>query len=139
MGKVINISEAASLAIHCLALIADTHEPVNAGNMAKRLGASRNHMAKVLQQLVKHNYLTSIRGPSGGFIVKTSPENITLLEIYELMEGSLDVDYCKVHDNDCPFSECVYGDIREKLTREFKEFFQQRKVSDIIKIKSILQ
>lgn len=132
MGKLINISEAASLAIHSLALIGGSREPLNANTMANKLGASRNHISKVLHQLVKHNYLSSTRGPAGGFNLKIAPENISLLEIYELIEGSLDVEYCSVHNSDCPFVECVYGNIREKLTGELRDFFHHRKISHII-------
>jgi Rrf2 family protein len=132
MGQLIHLSEAASLAIHCLALVAGSRESLNAATMAQRLGASRNHLAKVLQQLVKHNYLSSTRGPNGGFTMRISPDEISLYEIYVLMEGRPDVEYCGFHGDKSPFTECVYGNIREKLTGEFIDYFQQRKISDII-------
>lgn len=133
MGQLIHLSEAASLAIHCLALVAGNRESMNAASMAKRLGASRNHLAKVLQQLVKHNYLSSTRGPSGGFTMRTAPEEITLFEIYVMMEGKPQVEYCQAHVSECPFSDCVFGNIREKLTGQFIEYFMQRTISDLIK------
>jgi Rrf2 family protein len=133
MSKLIHISEAASLAIHSLALIAASKEPVSAARIAATLLASRNHVAKVLQHLVKYHYLDSTRGPAGGFILKIAPERITLLEVYELIEGNIGNDYCRVHFSNCPFMECVFGGIREKLTEEFRQYFQQRKISDIIK------
>lgn len=132
MGQLIHLSEAASLAIHCLALIAGSKESLNAATMAQRLSASRNHLAKVLQQLVKHNYLSSTRGPNGGFSMRTPPDEISLYEIYVLMEGKPEVEYCGAHGDECPFADCVYGDIREKLTGEFIAYFQQRRISDII-------
>jgi Rrf2 family protein len=135
MGKLINISEAASLAIHCLALMAASKEPLNATRMAFRLGASRNHIAKVLQQLVKQGYISSIRGPKGGFNVKADTGNISLLEIYEVIEGSSDIEYCNVHSVNCPFSDCVFGDIRERLNEEFRNYFKKRKIGDIVHLK----
>lgn len=138
MSKLIHISEAASLAIHSVALIAASNEPLNASQIAKTLTVSRNHMAKVLQVLVHHNYLTSIRGPKGGFMLKRSSEDITLLEILELIEGDAEITYCNVHDSNCPFHECVYGDIREKVTNDLINFFNNRKISDLI-LKNNLQ
>ncbi len=132
MGRLINLSEAASLAIHCLALIATSEKSLNAATMASELGASRNHLAKVLQQLVKHHYLASTRGPRGGFILKVPADDIALYDIYLVMEGKPEVEYCGAHGDDCPFADCVYGKIREKLTGEFIAFFQQRKISDIL-------
>ena len=132
MGQLIHLSEAVSLAIHCLALVSVSEKSLNASTMARHLGASRNHLAKVLQQLVKHNFLSSTRGPGGGFTMRKAPGEITLYEIYELMEGKPEIEYCMAHGNECPFSGCVYGNIREKLTEEFVTFFKQRKISDII-------
>ena len=134
MGRLINFSEAASLAIHCLALVASSNGSLNARTMASHLGASRNHLAKVLQQLAKHNYLSSTRGPGGGFTMKIAPEEICLYDIYMLMEGKPEVEYCGAHGDECPFTECVYGNIREKLTAEFVAYFQQRKISDIMNL-----
>ncbi len=134
MGQLIHLSEAAFLAIHCVALVAGSRESLNAATMAQRLGASRNHLAKVLQQLVKHNYLSSTRGPRGGFTMRTVPDKISLYEIYVLMEGKPEVEYCQSHASECPFSDCVFGNIREKLTGQFIEYLMHRKISDLIKI-----
>lgn len=134
MGRLINLSEAASLAIHCLTLVAGSNKSLNTATMANQLGASRNHLAKVLQQLAKHNYLSSTRGPSGGFTMKIAPDEISLYDIYVLMEGKPEVEYCGAHGDECPFGDCVYGNIREKLTAEFVAYFQHRKISDIMNL-----
>ncbi|MBP6976808.1 MAG: Rrf2 family transcriptional regulator [Bacteroidales bacterium] len=131
MGRLIHLSEAASLAIHCLALVASNEKSIKASAMAKQLGASRNHLAKVLQQLVRHNYLSSTRGPNGGFTLRVAPGDISLYDVYELMEGKPELEYCGAHGDDCPFADCVYGNIREKLTSEFVTFFKNRKISDV--------
>lgn len=131
MAKLLSISEAASIAIHSLALIANTKEHLNAGHLASKLGFSKNHLSKILQMLVKYNYLESERGPKGGFRLKLNPEGISLLEIYELIEGQLIEDKCAHNRNECPFEECVYGDIRIELTKRFREYFGNKKLSDI--------
>lgn len=137
MHELIHISEASSLAIHSLALLAGKSEPMNATLIAKTLSASRNHVAKVLQVLVKHDYLGSARGPLGGFRLKKSPESVSLLEIMEIIEGKIKTSFCSPNDETCPFAECVYGGIRERLTEEAITFFSNRKLIDINKIKQL--
>lgn len=132
MSKLLNISEASSIAIHSLVLIANSDEIINAQVISETLGFSRNSSAKVLQLLAKHNYLDSSRGPKGGFKLKPDPRDVSILEIFELVEGEIDTNTCIHNMKICPFETCVYGDFGEKLTREFKEFFGNRKLSDIL-------
>lgn len=131
MASFLNISEAASIAIHSMAYIANAKELVSAQTIATQTAFSRNHLAKVLQILVKNNYLNSTRGPKGGFTLKKQADKINLLEIYELMEGVLKVDECQRDTGVCPFEDCVFGNIREELTDSAREYFRNRKLSDI--------
>ena len=67
MSRIVCLSEAGSIAIHSMVLIARSKEIMNVINIAKATEASKHHVAKVLQRLVKEGYLTSNRGPKGGF------------------------------------------------------------------------
>lgn len=131
MPKLFNISEAASIAIHSLGIIANSKELVNTKRIAEMTGFSKNHIATVLQILARSNYVESVRGPKGGFILKKSADEITLLHIYELIEGELETEHCRKDHERCPFEDCVYGNVRERLSEEFKEFFKNRKLSDL--------
>ncbi len=129
MSQLFSLSEASSIAIHSMALIANSNIKLNVTKMADMTGFSKNHMSKVLQTLVKYNYLSSTRGPAGGFTLIKEPDSITLLEIYEVIEGKLTNGQC-IKKSNCPFEECVFGGITEKLTKEFKTFFANRTLSD---------
>ena len=131
MAKFISISEAASLAIHSMGLIAAGENKLNVNQIAEITGSSRNHIAKVLQTLVKYGYLVSNRGPRGGFWLKKPADQINLFEIYELMEGVIDRNHCGLHSSPCPFSECVFGGMTRRFTHDFIEYLQNKKLSDI--------
>jgi len=113
-------------------MIAGSDELLNANHIAKTLGFSRNHLAKVLQLFTKHNYLESSRGPKGGFRLKSKPKDISILEIYELVEGRVNENKCIHNFKTCPFNECVFGNFGPKLTQEFKDYFGNRNLSDIM-------
>ena len=81
------MSEAASIGIHSIVLIARAENGINAVKIAETTGLSKNHISKVLQRLVKNDLLKSVRGPAGGFTLKKPPENISLLDVYESIEG----------------------------------------------------
>jgi Rrf2 family protein len=131
VSRLIHISEAASLAIHSLALIASSTERLNAKTISEILHVSQNHLAKVLQVLAKNEYLESNRGPGGGFTFKKKANLISMLEIYQLIEGNVDCQFCGVTENQCPFITCIFGGKPDKLTNEFVEYLTYTKISDL--------
>ncbi|WP_205068486.1 Rrf2 family transcriptional regulator, partial [Vibrio cholerae] len=51
---------------------------------------SRNHMVKVVNQLVKLGYLQSQRGKNGGIRMARSPDEINIGQVIRALEGNLD-------------------------------------------------
>ncbi|MBW6492669.1 MAG: Rrf2 family transcriptional regulator [Lentimicrobium sp.] len=132
MSKIISISEAASIAIHSMVLVAGSSENLNVSKISERTGASRHHVAKIMQRLVKEGYLNSNRGPSGGFALRLTSQEISLLDIYETIEGKLSDTNCPLEHPVCPFDKCLMGGIVTKMTQEFKDYMSKQKLSDYI-------
>ncbi|MFP4470919.1 MAG: RrF2 family transcriptional regulator [Bacteroidota bacterium] len=132
MSKIFSLSEAGSIAIHSMVLIAKSENKLNVIKIAERTGSSKHHVAKVLQRLVKDDFLTSNRGPHGGFKLKRSAEEINLLEIYESIEGRIEITECPMDNMICPFDKCILGDVIGKMTQNFKDYLQSQKLSDYL-------
>ena len=132
MAKIFSLSEAASIAIHSMVLIARSENMMNVNKIAERTGSSKHHVAKILQRLVKEDYLKSIRGPHGGFSLLKEPEDITLLEIYETIEGSLAVTECPMDNPICPFEKCILGNIVSEMTTKFREYLKDSTLDQYI-------
>lgn len=132
MAKVFSMSDAASIAIHSMVLIARAENGINAVKIAEISGFSKNHISKVLQRLVKNGLLKSLRGPSGGFTLKTDPGSITLLNIYEAIEGSLDITDCPMAYDICGFDNCIMGNVVNKMTIEFKKFLNEQNLKEYL-------
>lgn len=133
MSKILNISEAATIAIHGMVLIAASADRMNVGMLAMHTKFSRNHIAKVLNQLVKHGFLLSERGPDGGFNLAREADRISLLEIYESIEGSLDPALCDPRCDLCLAHGCVFGGLSHKFQQEFRDYLRCTTLKDIIK------
>mgnify|MGYP001099171526 CR=1 FL=1 len=131
MSKIFNISEAATIAIHSMGVIARSEQVLNAQQISDITGFSKNHTAKVLQQLVKNNFLRSNRGPKGGFLLNRDPEQVSLMEIYRLIEGDIEESACKMHCESCPFRTCIFGGLSEKFSREFKNYLTDKKLATL--------
>src|SRR6056297_2748452 len=132
MSKIVALSEAASIALHGMILIARSKKSMNVLAIAERTNTSKHHVAKVMQRLVKAGYLTSQRGPSGGFILRKKPENITFLEIYEIIEGVIEIGKCPMDKQVCPFDKCIMNNVTSKMTREFKEYLREQTIDQYI-------
>ncbi len=108
MSEVLKISEAVSLAIHAMMVLSGRVEgqtlPVS--HIAEFLGVSRAHLAKVFQRLSKAGLVRSTRGPAGGFALTRPASDITLLEVFETMEGPLEETRCLLDKPVCDGKTC---------------------------------
>ncbi len=116
MSSLVNISEAASLGLHAMALLAQySQRRFTNQEIADVLEGSSHHLAKVTQRLVKAGLISSIRGPQGGFQLQRPAELISLLEIYETIEGPVDMSACASgracasQSESCREVSCVLG------------------------------
>ena len=122
MSRFFNISEAASIGIHSMVLIAKSEERLNVTRISEIMNFSRHHVAKVMQRLAKAGMVESTRGPAGGFVLAMAPDEITLLLIYEAIEGKIVETECPLGYDDCPFNKCLLDTMAENINKAFKEY-----------------
>lgn len=126
MNTFISISEAASLAFHGMGLLAISGKRMSTKEMAEAINVSEAHLAKVFQRLVRCGFVTSSRGPGGGFELARPAESISLLDIYEAIEGQTDGGYCLLHQKECPFRTCIFGRYVEKNDQGNSRFLERK-------------
>ena len=130
MSSIINISEAASIAIHGVILIAKSDNYINVLQISEKLRSSKHHVAKVMQRLTKGGYIESLRGPKGGFLFLKKANEVNFLEIYELIEGKIHIKKCPFgKEAGCPFSKCILDDIAAQMTRDFRDYLASQYIS----------
>ena len=133
MAKPVQISEAAFIGIHAMVLIArNKTEYLNVNQIAEHTGSSRNHIAKVMQSLARFGFVKSVRGPAGGFVLGKDPSEITLLDVYEAIEGKITYSECPFDKHICPFNGCLTEGVIQNLTREFQTYLSSRKIGDML-------
>ena len=132
MSKIVSMSEAASIALHGVILIAREKQGMNVVRIAESTSTSKHHVAKVMQRLVKSGYLVSHRGPRGGFELKKKPEEITFLEIYETIEGSIEINTCPMNKPVCPFDKCILNNVTSKMSKEFRDYLSKQTIDQYI-------
>ena len=132
MAKIIALSEAVSIAIHGMVLIAKSDVEFNVTQIAEKTDASKHHVAKIMQRLVKDNFLVSQRGPKGGFRLKKKPKDISFLDIMESIDGKIDITECPLDRPICPFGECLFGDVATQISKDFKNYLQNQTLAKYV-------
>ena len=132
MQNILKISDAASLALHTMWLLANSSEKASTHDIATSLKVSENHLAKVLQRLVKADLVQSCRGPSGGFNLTRKGDRISLLEVYEAIDGPIAECACLL-GKPTICAECVLGELLRSLNSQAREFLANTSVNSLPK------
>ena len=132
MSSILRISEAASLALHTVVLLTTcTDQLVSTREIARILHASEAHLSKVLQRLARVGLVKSIRGPRGGFTLNKSPQQITLLNIYEAIEGPLTPSSCLNATPVCSTRQCILGTLLIELQHQVSAYLAKTIVAKL--------
>jgi len=108
----LKISDAAAIAMHAMGLLAlDPAGSLSTRSIASCFNISEAHLSKVLQRLVKVGLVRSVRGPKGGFSVAKDPGDVTLLEVFEAIEGPAEPADCVFRVPVCDGRACVLGSV----------------------------
>ncbi len=133
MNLLINISEAASLGFHGLALMAEeAPRRINVKKAAEALHVSEAHLAKVFQTLAKAGFISSQRGPAGGFILNRPADELSFLDIYEALEAPVHLEECPLGNRFCGFHKCIFDKKLNDLSREIIKTFEGIRLSQFL-------
>ncbi len=123
MPRLINISDAVSLGLHTMVLLAtDTERRFSNPHIAETLDVSGHHLAKVMQRLVKAGLVDSVPGPRGGFLLAAPTQETALLRIYEAIDGTLVDEGCLLGRPACDGRNCVLGEVLQSLHEQLRDY-----------------
>ncbi len=132
MSNLLKVSEAASLGLHIMGLLAvEPEKSLSVREAAEALMVSEAHLAKVMQRLSKAGLVESIRGPRGGFLLSRVPEEISLLEVYESIEGPIIIRNCLFSTRLCNGEHCIFGGMLMSVDTQVREYLAGTKLSEI--------
>lgn len=74
---------------------------VSLQELSQNLEIPHHFLAKVMQDIVRHGILDSIKGPSGGFYVNERTAATPAVEVLKITDGSLVFDQCAMGIKRC--------------------------------------
>jgi Rrf2 family protein len=105
---------------------------VNAKELAARFNLPPNLLAKILQSLSQSGIIAAQKGSGGGYRMMRKPEDVTLTEVFESIEGPVHMVMCTSVEGNCSVEhKCTVKNGLVNLERKFAEFFDSITLADI--------
>lgn len=118
------LTRAGEYAIRCMIYLAHKGEGVLVPKqeIAERAEIPTHFLAKIAQQLSKAHLLAIKQGPKGGYYLLKNPEDISLLQVVEVMIGEIFLNDCVDRPGSCTVSErCSVHKVWEQARTQLRE------------------
>lgn len=119
----------------CIAKKSSSEENLELSKIAEEYDIPKHFLSKILQQLVKGKLLNSTKGPSGGYKLTRHPDEITLIEIVDIIDG-LDVFHeCGIGFKTCNDEDpCPFHDDYKKVRNKVKDLFETKTLGELSRV-----
>ena len=132
--KLTNKGRYAVMAMADLANVKDKHT-TNLTEISLRQGISISFLEQIFLKLKKNNLVKSSRGPTGGYSLTRSPEQIKLSSIIEAVDERVKTIGCKKESKKgCTGKsiKCITHNLWDDLETHINNFFEKNTLNDII-------
>ena len=111
---------------------------VNVRTIASELDVPMQFLSKILQIFVRKEILTSTKGAAGGFLFLKNPDEVTLFQVVEIIDGPELFEHCIIGTKPCNSSDsevkkCPVHDEYASVRQEVAEFFKSETIGRIIR------
>ena len=119
--------------IAALELAGSTGEgPISASTIADRYSLPHSFVEKILHQLKQAGLVSSTQGRKGGYRLAGNPHRITVRQVLEALDESLDLVGCLGPGTPCGLTKiCPTKGSWERIDRRFKEMLDSLSLGDL--------
>jgi len=112
----LEMTKKSDLALKAMRCIGDDEGETVAGKLlADKLGITTHYLPQMISPLVKAGWVSSTPGPRGGYRLIVSLDDVSVLEVIEVIEGSIEDQGCVQRGIPCPeFDLCALHDPWQK-------------------------
>ena len=112
-----------------------TIQPISLTEISLRQGIPISFLEQIFLKLKRNNLVQSSRGPSGGYFLTKSPQEIKLSSIIKAVDEKVKTVGCKKESKKgCTGKsiKCITHDLWDELETHINSFFEKNTLSDII-------
>ena len=130
------ITRQADYAVRAVLYLAQRGPDVRAptGQIARAQNIPLTFLAKIVSQLSAAGVLHATRGARGGVALARPPDDISLLDIVEAIDGPMVLNECTLDPDRCPMiNDCVVRDVWCEARADLVRRLAQTKFGQLVK------
>lgn len=116
------ITSESDYALRIITALARHSEVVDAKTLSDETSVTLRFTLKILHKLVTEGLVDSYKGVKGGYLLRLSPEEITLLRVIELIDGPIAIVRCLDKEEGCTLNNdktaCIYHYIFNSISAD---------------------
>lgn len=113
--------------------------PTSLADISRRQGISLSYLEQLFAKLRRHNLVSSVRGPGGGYLLQRDPSEIFVAEIVDSVDENVDATKCSGRA-DCQHGEmCLSHQLWADLSNEIHHFLSGIDLASIIAKREVKQ
>ncbi len=105
--------------------------------MSSALGISEHYLPKITKRLRKAGWISSYAGVTGGFQLTKEPVDITIYDVMNAMEHTVQLNRCLEDDRYCSryaIDTCPVHKVYEVFQELTEQYFSSAAISDLLKL-----
>ena len=123
-------------ALRILTVMAGYGEIRDAKTISEDTSVTLRFTLKILHKLVGGGLVESFKGVHGGYKLKKSPDDISLKDVIELIDGPIAIARCVDSEEGCSLNcdktSCVYHHIFDTVSIDLAKRLSKISISDVI-------
>jgi rrf2 family protein (putative transcriptional regulator) len=93
---------------------------------------SVQYLEQILFKLKKSGIIVGKRGPNGGYRLNKEPKDISILEVFNILETDIKVVMCDKHNKNCVRTDCRTLYLWEKLDTALSKILKETTLAELM-------
>lgn len=128
------ISQTAEYALRAMVFLGDHKgQRFTADKLSAATKVPARYLSKIMQQLVKADLVTSLRGPTGGFGIDKELDDITVLEVVRAVEKSARITQCPLGLEDHGTKLCNLHRLLDQAAATLEQRFARVTIAGLLR------
>jgi len=111
--------------------------PVSLAEIAERQGISQSYLEQLFSRLRKHGLVDGTRGPGGGYRLLKSSDMISVADVIDAVDETVDATRCGGQRNCQGEQRCLTHDLWEDLSTQIRDFLGNVSLDELVERRSV--
>lgn len=115
----------------------DGKGPITLADIAQRQGISLSYLEQLFSRLRKHQLVSSVRGPGGGYSLGRAAADIFVAQVITAVDETVDTTRCGGAHNCQDSHQCLTHDLWQELSYRIFDYLSGISLQDLVNRKGV--